>query len=110
MFVLLSLQGQSTPSPLAGSGASTTAAPSAKHRHLLLVLCYGTFGFGYIVPATFLPAMARQLVSDPLVFGLTWPLFGLAAALSVAIAARWLSEWPRRRVWELGRASCRERV
>ena len=66
-----------------------------------LVLCYGTFGFGYIVPATFLPAMAQQLVPDPLVFGLTWPLFGLAAALSVAAAARWLPGWPRRRVWAL---------
>ena len=65
------------------------------------MLCYGTFGFGYIVPATFLPAMARQLVPDPLVFGLTWPLFGLAAALSVAAAARWLPGWPRRRVWAL---------
>ena len=38
---------------------------------------------------------------DPLVFGLTWPLFGLAAALSVAAAARWLPGWPRRRVWAL---------
>ena len=65
------------------------------------MLCYGTFGFGYIVPATFLPAMAQQLVPDPLVFGLTWPLFGLAAALSVAAAARWLPAWPRRRVWAL---------
>jgi predicted MFS family arabinose efflux permease len=66
-----------------------------------LVLCYGAFGFGYIVPATFLPAMARQQVSDPLVFGLTWPLFGVSAALSVAAAARWVSHWPRQRVWAL---------
>ena len=70
-----------------------------------LVLCYGAFGFGYIVPATFLPAMARQQVEDPLVFGLTWPLFGLAAALSVAGAARWLSAWPRRRVWALAQGT-----
>ena len=70
-----------------------------------LVLCYGTFGFGYIVPATFLPAMARQQVSDPLVFGLTWPLFGLAAGLSVVAAARWLAAWPRRRVWALAQGT-----
>ena len=69
------------------------------------MLCYGTFGFGYIVPATFLPAMAQQLVPDPLVFGLTWPLFGLAAALSVAAAARWLPGWPRRRVWALAQGT-----
>ncbi|MDP9097155.1 MAG: MFS transporter, partial [Pseudomonadota bacterium] len=66
-----------------------------------LVLCYGICGFGYIVPATFLPAMARQQVSDPLVFGLAWPLFGLAATFSVAVTARWLANWPRRRVWAL---------
>jgi predicted MFS family arabinose efflux permease len=100
-FVWLSLQGQSTPSALAGVRASTTATLVTNNGHLLLVLCYGSFGFGYIVPATFLPAMAQQLVPDPLVFGLTWPLFGLAAALSVAAAARWLPGWPRRRVWAL---------
>lgn len=93
------------PARTAAPPSSPTVAPSNRHGHLGLVLCYGTFGFGYIVPATFLPAMARQLVSDPLVFGLTWPLFGLAAALSVAAAARWLSEWPRRRVWALAQGT-----
>lgn len=63
------------------------------------LLCYAVSGFGYIVPATFLPAMARQQVSNPLVFGLAWPLFGLAAAFSVMVAARWLSGWPRLRIW-----------
>jgi len=100
-LVWLSLQGQGTPSAAAQTRSSTIATPQKKNGHLLLVLCYGTFGFGYIVPATFLPVMARQLVSEPLVFGLTWPLFGLAAALSVAAAARWLPGWPRRRVWAL---------
>ncbi|MEZ5649924.1 MAG: YbfB/YjiJ family MFS transporter [Burkholderiaceae bacterium] len=70
-----------------------------------LVFCYGSFGFGYIVPATFLPAMAREQVSDPLVFGLAWPLFGLSAALSVVAAARWLRSWPRQRVWALAQAA-----
>lgn len=89
--------------------AAVVAAPSAVQDPgsgtLGLVLCYGGFGFGYIVPATFLPAMARQQVSDPLVFGLTWPLFGLAAALSVVVAARWMATWPRRRVWALAQAT-----
>jgi hypothetical protein len=77
-----------------GEGRSRDTA-----EHWDFILCYGTFAFGYIVPATFLPVMARQLVDDPLVFGLTWPLFGLAATASVAAAARWLSAWPRRSVW-----------
>ena len=101
MFVWLGSQDRSTPSASAGARASPSATQGTKQGHLLLVLCYGAFGFGYIVPATFLPAMAQQLVPDPLVFGLTWPLFGLAAALSVAAAARWLPSWPRRRVWAL---------
>jgi hypothetical protein len=84
-----------TPPPAAASAAGK-ARPRGHHG---LVFCYGSFGFGYIVPATFLPAMARQQVDDPFVFGLAWPLFGLAAAASVALAARWLSARPRRQVW-----------
>lgn len=80
---------------------AAAVAPIRQSRQLALVLCYGTFGFGYIVPATFLPAMARELTPDPLVFGLTWPLFGLAAALSVAAVARWLPHASRQRIWAL---------
>jgi hypothetical protein len=100
-IVGLGLQGRSTAPASGAARAPAAATERATGGHLALVLCYGAFGFGYIVPATFLPAMARQLVSDPLVFGLTWPLFGLAAALSVAAAASWLPGWPRRRVWAL---------
>jgi predicted MFS family arabinose efflux permease len=53
----------------------------------VLVACYGAFGLGYIVPATFIPALARSLVNDPAIFGWAWPLFGLAAALSTVIAS-----------------------
>jgi hypothetical protein len=35
-----------------------------------LILCYGAFGFSYIIPATFLPAMAQRIVSDPRSFRL----------------------------------------
>jgi hypothetical protein len=101
VFVGLRLQDRSMASASAAAHASSAATPGTERRHLALVVCYGISGFGYIVPATFLPAMAQQQFPDPLVFGLTWPLFGLAAALSVAAAARWLSGWPRRRVWAL---------
>ena len=97
LFVQAQVRGSvapSAPAPLA-----TPLAQAQGRGQLTLVLCYGIAGFGYIVPATFLPAMARQQVADPLVFGLTWPLFGLAAAASVVVAARWLSAWPRRRLW-----------
>jgi hypothetical protein len=52
-----------------------------------LVICYGCAGLGYILPATFLPAMARSLIDDPQRFGLAWPLFGLAAWISAMVSA-----------------------
>ena len=91
----------STSAAAAARPISNEAREAQPSGHWNLVLCYGAFGFGYIVLATFLPAMARQQVSDPLVFGLTWPLFGAAAALSVAAVTTWLRKWPRIEVWAL---------
>jgi MFS family permease len=98
-------EGGAAPEHRTDSFVPTTAPSDGPRGHWALVLCYGAFGFGYIIPATFLPAMAQQLVADPLVFGLTWPLFGLAAVISVAVAARWLAHWPRRRVWAFAQAA-----
>jgi predicted MFS family arabinose efflux permease len=56
-------------------------------------------GFGYILPATFLPVLAREVVDDPQVFGLAWPVFGIAAAISTVVAARHLGHANRLRVW-----------
>jgi MFS family permease len=64
-----------------------------------LVICYGVFGFGYILPATFLPALAREVVDNPQLFGLAWPVFGLAAALSTVATARLFGRVNRLRVW-----------
>jgi hypothetical protein len=64
-----------------------------------LVLCYGASGFGYIIPATFVPVMARELVKDPLVFGWSWPIFGIAAALSTLVAAAGTRLVGNRRLW-----------
>ena len=63
-----------------------------------LVVCYGVVGFGYILPATFLPVLAREAVRDPLLFGLAWPLFGLTAATSTLLAG-WAARVPRVKVW-----------
>lgn len=64
-----------------------------------IVLCYGAFGFGYIIPATFLPALARGLFPDPAVFGWIWPVFGAAAAVSTAAASRLFRNSEPTRVW-----------
>jgi MFS family permease len=85
-------------------GSAARAAPShtrAPEPEGLrgLVLCYGVLGFGYILPATFLPVMARSLVSDPRLFGLAWPVFGITAAASTFIAGWALRHATRLQVW-----------
>ena len=66
-----------------------------------LVLCHGILGLGYIIPATFVPAMARTLVPDPLVFGWAWPIFGVAAMASTLVAGAAIRVVGNRRLWAL---------
>jgi len=61
-----------------------------------LVLAYGAYGFGYIIPATFLPIMARDVVSDPAVFGWAWPAYGAAAALATLVVAQFSGSFSNR--------------
>ncbi len=68
---------------------------------LRLIACFGASGFGYIIPATFLPVIARQLIPDPLVFGWSWPIFGAAAAVAPLAAAGWARRVGNRRLWIL---------
>ena len=87
-----------------GDGAARTADGACERRRLpvqatRLVLAYGTLGFGYIVPATFLPAMAKRMLDDPSLFGWSWPVFGAAATASTFLAARWRRRWSARAVW-----------
>lgn len=64
-----------------------------------LVACYGAFGFAYIVPATFLPAMAREAIADPLLYGLSWPAFGAAAAASTLLVGQIRRHARDRSIW-----------
>jgi MFS family permease len=83
--------------PVLQAHEAIAAAPLDRSAWLL-VACYGSFGFGYIIPATFIPAASRTLVNDPLVFGWAWPLFGLAAAVStVGVTTLFPSAAPRRK-------------
>ncbi|HUQ76422.1 MAG TPA: YbfB/YjiJ family MFS transporter [Burkholderiales bacterium] len=66
-----------------------------------LVACYGAYGFGYIIPATFVPVMARDVIADPAVFGWAWPAFGVTAAVATIWVTRWLPSLGNRRVWML---------
>jgi predicted MFS family arabinose efflux permease len=88
------------PSPVERAALAPPARWDAESARL--VLCYGAFGFGYIVPATFLPVMARQVVLDPAVFGWAWPLFGVAAAASTFLAGTFVTALGTRRLWIAG--------
>jgi len=66
---------------------------------LIAAACYATFGFGYIIPATYLPALARGYIDNPALFGLVWPVFGVAAALSTLVSAWLFRELPPRQLW-----------
>ncbi len=70
------------------------AAPPLDRESWLLIVCYSVAGFGYIVPATFLPAVARALVNDPAVFGWIWPAFGIAAAIGTIATSTFLPKAP----------------
>jgi len=85
----------------APSGMRRLDTPAVKWdpESMRLVLCYGAFGFGYIIPATFLPAMARQAIHDPLIFGWSWPVFGAAALISTLVASVLPPALSNRRVW-----------
>lgn len=64
---------------------STPSITPAKLKLANVLTAYGLFGFGYILPATFLPQIAKQWLSGQS-YLLIWPFFGLAAALSVVLS------------------------
>ncbi|CAB3663108.1 YbfB/YjiJ family MFS transporter [Achromobacter pestifer] len=78
-----------------------TASPAKLPRAMgPLALHYGVFGVGYIIPATFLPAMAKEVIPNPAIFGWAWPLFGLAAAASCLLVPRLARGRDDKRVWQ----------
>lgn len=64
---------------------SSSIQPPTKLKLANVLTAYGLFGFGYILPATFLPQIAKQWLSGQS-YLLIWPFFGLAAALSVVLS------------------------
>jgi predicted MFS family arabinose efflux permease len=94
LWVLGKLNG--LPQPAAARATRKAAVPPGTTG---LVVCYGVLGFGYILPATFLPVLARSVVEDPRLFGLAWPVFGLMAALSTFMVAWCMRHASRLQVW-----------
>jgi predicted MFS family arabinose efflux permease len=90
-----SLAGDAVPAKQAMPKRRATLPRSA----LIAAACYATFGFGYIIPATYLPALARGYIDNPALFGLVWPVFGAAAALSTLLSAWLFRDLPPRQLW-----------
>lgn len=91
---------QSVVTPAVKTTSTTSQTPRGRIAKNMygMIFCYSLFGFGYILPATYLPSQARVLLDDPLLFGWVWPLFGLAAAVSTLIG-RFMVRWPRIYTW-----------
>ena len=109
------------PSPNCPSANPTTKRPSTINAHTVhtvhtahsapidsdidqprlwrLVICYGLYGFGYILPATYLPAQARVLLQESWIYSLAWPVFGMAAAVSTLLAAALAHRFGRLPTW-----------
>ena len=73
-----------------GRGALQASQGQGPTTHVLtkLIAAYGLFGFGYIVTATFIVAIARRLDHAALVEPLTWTVVGVLAAPSVFVWQR----------------------
>lgn len=61
------------------------ARPNTKPKLPVLVLAYGLFGFGYVITATFIVVLVRDMEAVRPLGGLVWLLVGLAAVPSVAL-------------------------
>lgn len=75
-------------SNLPSSPATQTRKPKQPlftKRFTRLSIAYGFFGFGYVITATFIVAMARRLEDAAYLEPLTWLIVGLAAAPSVFV-------------------------
>ena len=75
-------------------GGRTAAAVSARASTpstgplTRLIVAYGLYGFGYVVTATFIVAIARRLENAALLEPLTWIAVGVTAASSIVVWQR----------------------
>ena len=94
--------------PIFFARAAAIAPPAAaipnrkiawNNESICVVACFATGGFGYIVPATFLPVMAKEVMHDPSIFGWSWPVFGAAALASTLAASAIRRYFGNRQIW-----------
>lgn len=75
----------------ASEAQATDTGADADHGPLevaLFAFAYGLAGFGYIITATFLPVMARQVLPGSAWLDMFWPILGCGVIAGVLLASR----------------------
>jgi predicted MFS family arabinose efflux permease len=67
---------------------TTTASEHSSTEVALLAMAYGIAGFGYIITATFLPVIARQVLAGSAWLDMFWPILGVGVILGALFASR----------------------
>jgi MFS family permease len=73
------------------SGHNQPSEPAPAHgwaEQALTVVGYGLAGFGYIISATFLPVIARQVLPESIWLDLFWPAFGAGVLTGALLSTR----------------------
>jgi len=65
-----------------------SVARTSDKRLYFLIIAYGLFGFGYVVTATFIIAIARQFENAAILEPMTWVVVGLVGAPSLFLWQR----------------------
>lgn len=74
--------GDSSARPSQATSAAQGSLPSGA---LGLICAYGSVGFGYAIPATFLPLIARETLHSARLADGLWPIYGIAAVLVTSL-------------------------